>query len=129
MKSLWRLLRKTNLLMKSAIAISMGQTITIITILDEVTKLLPDVSSEAVITAGAANIQLLVTTTEDLKTLRLIWNTAISRTMILSTALVAASAPFTLGMEWLNAKKVAEERKNKTGTQAVERRADEEIKV
>lgn len=32
--------------------------------------------------------------------------------MILSVALVAASVPFTFGMEWLNAKKVAESRKN-----------------
>lgn len=102
----------------------MGQTITISTLLDEVTKQLPGVSSEAVITAGAANLQLLVATPEALKILRLIWNTAISRTMILSVALVAASVPFTLGMEWLNAKKVAEERKTGTGTQSVEMRED-----
>ena len=32
---------------------------------------------------------------------------AISRTMILAAAVVGVSIPFTLGMEWLNAKKVA----------------------
>jgi uncharacterized membrane protein len=31
--------------------------------------------------------------------------------MILSVACVAASVPFTFGMEWLNAKRVARERK------------------
>lgn len=30
--------------------------------------------------------------------------------MMLSVAIVAASVPFTLGMEWLNAKRMAEDR-------------------
>ena len=92
------------------VAISMGQTITISTLVDEVPKLLPQLPVGAVIAAGAANLPAVAPTPELLSILRTIWNTAIVRTMILSTALVGAAVPFTLGMEWLNAKKIAQER-------------------
>ena len=105
------------LIQDSAIAISMGQTITISTILDQVPKLIPGLPSSAVLTAGAANLQAVAPVPEVLTILRSIRNTAVSRTMILSTALVAASVPFTFGMEWLNAKKVADERKRLAGVE------------
>lgn len=89
----------------------MGQTITITTIIAEVSKRIPGLNGDVVVKAGAANFAALTTSPEALATLRSIWNTAVSRTMILSVALVAASVPFTFGMEWLNAKKVAESRK------------------
>lgn len=89
----------------------MGQTITITTILHEVPKRLPGLSSAAVLGAGGANLSAVATSPETLAALQLIWNTAVSRTMILSVTLVAASVPFTLGMEWLNAKTVAASRK------------------
>lgn len=88
----------------------MGQAITISTIIDEVPKQIPGLSSKDVLTAGAANLPALVKSSSALAILRSIWNSAVSRTMILSVALVAASVPFTLGMEWLNAKKVAASR-------------------
>ena len=73
-------------------------------------KQIPGISSSAVVTAGAANLRALATSPEAYASLRSIWNTAVSRTMILSVALVAASVPCTLGMEWLNARKVADSR-------------------
>ena len=90
----------------------MGQTITVNTILSEISKYDLDVSGQAVVSAGALNLARVAKSPTDLSILRLVWNTAVSRTMILSVALVAASIPFTLGMEWLNAKKVAEARKH-----------------
>lgn len=89
----------------------MGQTITISTIIAEVPKRVPGLNGDVVVKAGAANFPALTTSPEALAILKSIWNTAVSRTMILSAALVAASVPFTFGMEWLNAKKVAESRK------------------
>jgi len=85
----------------------MGQTIILSTIVQNLQGQIPGLSSQQVLTAGAANLPALAPTPEALDILRLIWNTGISRTMILSVALVAAAVPFTLAMEWLNAKKVA----------------------
>ena len=89
----------------------MGQTITISTIIAKVSTQITGLSGDAVLTAGAARILALTSSPETLVTLRWIWNTAVSRVMILSVSLIGASVPFTIGMEWLNAKKVAESRK------------------
>ncbi|KAM4054661.1 major facilitator superfamily protein [Hirsutella rhossiliensis] len=94
-----------------AVSISMGQTIIITTLLDLVARRLPGLSPQMVITAGAANMPALGPTPEALEVLREIWNTAIARTMILATVLLGATVPFTLGMEWLNAVRVAKQRK------------------
>ena|SRR5580700_10152040 len=85
----------------------MGQTITLTTIIQSLDGQIPGLTSQDVITAGAANLPSLAPTPEALDILRSVWNTAISRTMILSVALVAPAVPFTICMEWLNAKKVA----------------------
>ncbi|KAF2837772.1 MFS general substrate transporter [Patellaria atrata CBS 101060] len=113
-------------LLGGAIAISMGQTITITTILDEVPKMIPGLSPHDVIAAGSAYLDLVASSEEILHVLRSIWSIAISRTMILSVALVGAAVPFTLGMEWLNAKKISEARKREEEDIERERRAAEE---
>ncbi|KAL9122059.1 MAG: hypothetical protein Q9187_001384 [Circinaria calcarea] len=94
-----------------AIAIAAGQTITISTIVKEVPKQLPAMSVVTVLAAGAANLSEFATSAAALNTLRLIWNTAVNRTLLLSLATVCAAIPFTLGMEWLNAKAIAKSRK------------------
>ena len=58
-----------------------------------------------VITAGATNIGQLSQSMVVLSSLREIWNLAISRTMILSLAMVCAAVPCSAAMQWLNAKK------------------------
>jgi hypothetical protein len=65
------------------------------------------------LTAGAANLPALAPTPKALELLLLIWNTGITRTMILPVALVAVAVPFTFAMEWLNAKMVALARKRR----------------
>ncbi|KAF2470380.1 MFS general substrate transporter [Lindgomyces ingoldianus] len=88
-----------------ATAISFGQTITISTIIEQLPSRIPGLPVDAVLKAGASGLSDLVSSPDALRTLKSIWNTAIDRTMILSVALVAASVPFTLGMEWLSVKK------------------------
>ena len=99
----------------------MGQTITISTIISEIPRQGLSIPSRAVIDAGAYNLRALATSPEVLEKLRLIWKITTMRTMILSAALVGASVPFTLAMEWLNAKKVAELRKGDSQTNLLER--------
>ncbi|KAM7202702.1 putative HC-toxin efflux carrier [Rhypophila sp. PSN 637] len=104
-----------------AIAISVGQVITITTLFDLVAErqgegLLPGTPflAEMLLAVGAPNLHLLTGgSAAVLAVLREIWNSAIAKTMIVSLVVVAASVPFTLGMEWLNAVKVAEERRKK----------------
>jgi hypothetical protein len=95
-------------MVNSALAISISQTITITTILEQIASRLPNLSGQAVIKAGAAGLSMLASTPYEMFTLQEIWNEAIRRIMILVVACVGASIPFTLGMEWLNAKKIAQ---------------------
>lgn len=61
--------------------------------------------------AGAADLRRIAGSPENEIVLREIWNEAIVRTMYLAVALTAAAVPFTVAMRWLNATKVAIERK------------------
>lgn len=71
----------------------------------------PELDPSVVIAAGALNLQTVSSSPAVVAFLRSIWNTAISRTMIFSLAMLCGAIPFTLAMEWLNAKRIAEERK------------------
>ncbi|EHA25304.1 hypothetical protein ASPNIDRAFT_186354 [Aspergillus niger ATCC 1015] len=93
-----------------AISIAMGQTVVLSTLTEKLNGQIPGLTSKDVFEAGAANLKALAPTAADLAFLCDIWNEGISRTMILSVALVAAAVPFTLGMEWLDAKQVARDR-------------------
>lgn len=105
--------------------ISMGQTIILSTLLDLVPKTLPHVPVESVIKAGGTDLTSLGLADEDLAILRHIWNTAITRTMILATAALGASVLFTLAVERLNVNTVAKERKEApTGEQQEYERQD-----
>ncbi|KAF2235510.1 MFS general substrate transporter [Viridothelium virens] len=94
-----------------AIAIAIGQTITLTSILSEVSDRIPTISPHAVVAAGALGLEKIASTPHVLFELRDIWNTAVTRTMILSLSTVCAAVPFALGMEWLNSQKIAEGRK------------------
>jgi uncharacterized membrane protein len=71
-----------------------------------------------VIAAGALGFNTIGTTTNNVQQLRIIWNVAFNRTMILSLAMMCAAVPCALGMEFLNSKKIAEQR----NTEAVEQK-------
>ena len=67
-------------------------------------------SPAEVITAGAVGLPHIAPSLSVLKTLRSIWNTAISRAMFFSLGMVCAAVPLTLGMEFLNSKTIANTR-------------------
>ncbi|KAJ5691620.1 MFS general substrate transporter [Penicillium malachiteum] len=90
-----------------AISISMGQTVVLCTIEEELQDKIPGLNSKEVFSAGAANLESLVSTRAALTILREIWNDGIQRNMYLSVSLITAAVPFTLCMQWLNSKKVA----------------------
>ncbi|KAG6361379.1 hypothetical protein INS49_009606 [Diaporthe citri] len=103
-----------------ALAVSLGQTITLTTLVTLVPQRLPDLSLQLVKDAGASNLSSLRLSIEDMTIVRDIWNTAIVRTMILATAFIAAALPFTLSMEWLNVKTEAETRRQAGALRAQE---------
>ncbi|KAK7701461.1 hypothetical protein SLS64_010205 [Diaporthe eres] len=94
-----------------ALFISLGQTVTITSLTSLTRKLLPEVPPQLVVSSGVANLDAIASDPRELAVLRNIWNSAVARTMILAVAVVAASVPFTLGMEWLNSIKVAAQRR------------------
>lgn len=106
--------------MGGALAVSLGQTITLTTLVTLVPRRLPGLSAQLVKDVGASNLLSLHLSLEDLETLRDIWNTAVVRTMILATAFVGAALPFTLRMEWLNTKTEAEVRRQTSALRAQE---------
>lgn len=94
-----------------ALFISLGQTVTITSLTSLTRKHLPEVSPQLVVSSGVGNLDAITSGPGELAVLRDIWNSAVTRTMILAVAVVAASVPFTLGMEWLNSIKVAAQRR------------------
>ncbi|MCJ1432522.1 hypothetical protein MMC27_001879 [Xylographa pallens] len=94
-----------------AISIAIGQTIIINTIVQELPHVAPEIDPASVIAAGATNLPQLTNSPEVLVILRGIWNLAITRTMIMSLAMVCAAIPCTMGMEWLNTLRVAASKK------------------
>lgn len=112
-----------------ALAVSLGQTITLTTLVALVPQRLPDLSLQLAKYAGASNISSLRLSIEEMTVLRDIWNTAIVRTMILATAFVAAALPFTLSMEWLNVKTEAETRREASALRAQENSRDDNFSI
>lgn len=96
--------------MNSAIATTTGQTITLATIISEVSTRLPTIPPHSVLSAGALGLERLSRTPLVHTQLMEIWNIAICRTMILSLAVICAAVPCAAAMEWLNSRKISEER-------------------
>ena len=104
----------------SAISIVAGQTITLSTINHGVRHKFLETMATTIIAAGPTNLSESAFQPKDLVVLRSIWNTAVTRTMFLALAMACTAIPCTLGMEWLNAKKIAAERKANTDDSIIE---------
>lgn len=89
----------------------MGQTIVLNTLVTEVPAAIPSLTGRLVMGAGAADLRRIAGSSEVEHILRGIWSKAIVRTIYLAVAFAAAAIPFAIGMEWLNAKKIAQQRK------------------
>ncbi|GAB1210173.1 hypothetical protein APSETT445_008963 [Aspergillus pseudonomiae] len=98
-----------------ALAIAISQTISLNNILREVPRQIPELSPERVMAWGASNLQALAPTADALIELRSIWCTSVSHVMIFALACICASVLFTAGMERLNAKEVANQRREAGG--------------
>ena len=107
-------------MLRRAIAIPMGQTAAINTLIDLVPKRLPGLSGRIVIEAGAIGLEYIATSANMLQILRSIWSIAIVRIIYMCIGLTVASVPFTVGMEWLNAKEASVKKRTETQAENIE---------
>ena len=102
----------------------MGQTIVLNTLTSEVPEAVPGLPPQAVLGAGATGLTTIAGSHEGEVALRAVWCHAIVRTMYLSLACAAAAIPFACGMEWLNTKVVARQRRDeKVATEEPKRKS------
>lgn len=98
----------------SAIAIAIGQSIFVTGLFEEIPKHTKAISPAAVVQAGPTALRL-AETPAILRALQEAYAAAIQRTMYFSLATACVALPFALGMEWLNVKKIAEEKTDRVG--------------
>lgn len=98
-------------LLISAISIVVGQTVTLSTIKNRARREFPESIASTLVAANPTRLSEAAMAPNDLDMIRSIWNTAVIRTIFLTLAMACLAIPCTLFMDWLNAKKVADERK------------------
>lgn len=86
----------------------------------EVPKLAPSISPEAVVRAGATDLQSLSSSPSILQGLREAYAIAISHVNIFLVVVICVSIPTACGMEWLNIKKVSAEREKEKATRILD---------
>lgn len=101
------MLTYTNLSSRSALAASISQSIFINKLFKDVSERLPALDPSAVISAGAANLQQLSTSTEMFQLLRELYASAVRDVFVYALVAACMALTFTFGMEWLNLKVVA----------------------
>ena len=97
-------------LLSSALGIPIGNAILIGGLRGEIPKKAATVSPEAVIRNGALNLQSLTNSSSALHGLRESYAIAISHVNIFLVVLICVSVPTSLGMKWLNIKKISQQR-------------------
>lgn len=90
-----------------ALGVPIGNALLIGGLKSQVPKYANSVSPEAVIRNGALNLQSLTDSPSVLRGLREAYAIAISRVNIFLVVVICVSVPTSLGMEWLNIKKVS----------------------
>ena len=98
-----------------ALAISISQNILLNRLSEVIPILTTAVPPSLVIAAGATGLKQIVSSAHDLRQLRLAYAEAIHSTLLFALGLACAAFPFAWGMEWLNIKDIAEERKKVAG--------------
>ena len=91
-------------------AVSIGQNLFVNKLIKSIPQYTLAVSPSAVIAVGATGLTKLAPSPEILRELRLAYAVAIRDTLIFALAAACAAFPFACSMQWLNVKKVAEER-------------------
>jgi len=114
----------------SAIGISIGGKILISELISQVPKYTSTVSPQAVVQAGALNLDTLASSPSTLTGLREAYSAAISGTMICATVTICVSVLTTFGMRWFNLKHVSKDNEQVTdASEKKETRAWERSRV
>ena len=104
----------------SALGVPIANALLLNGLRSQVPKFTSSVSPEAVIRAGALNLQSLTRSPDVLQSLREAYAIAISHVNIFLVAVICISVPTACGMEWLNIKKISAQREAKKAQMANE---------
>ena len=105
---------------KRALAIAISQNLFLNTLVKSIPAHTTAISPQAVVSVGATGLVGLTRSAEVLRAVREAYTEAIRHALILALAGACGGFPFAWGMEWLNIKKVAEERKKRNLDEGVE---------
>ncbi|KAI9650535.1 hypothetical protein NHQ30_000551 [Ciborinia camelliae] len=94
-----------------AVGLAIGQVLLVSNLQTSILRLVPSVSPDAVIQAGASNLGLLTTDPEILMSIHGAWASAVRVVFVLALVASALSVPFSLGIEHLNVHVVSKQRK------------------
>lgn len=114
-KSSWKARTRLQIIDKitgslSALGVPIANALLVNGLRSQVPKFTSSVSSEAVIRAGALNLQSLTISPDVLHSLREAYALAISHVNIFLVSVICISVPTACGMEWLNIKKISAQR-------------------
>jgi hypothetical protein len=104
--------------MPSSLAIPISNAFLLKGLHNFVPKTAPSISADAIIAAGALDVETLTSSPVLLHGLREAWARSVGWVNIFLTAVICISVPTALGMRWLNIKKVSQEREAAKKTQA-----------
>ena len=105
---------------KRALAIAIAQNLFLNTLVKSIPAHTTAISPQAVVSVGATGLVGLTQSAEVLRAVREAYAEAVRHALILALAGACGGFPFTWGMEWLNIKKVAEERRKRNLGEGVE---------
>ena len=98
-----------------------------------VPRFAPGVSADAVITAGPLDLTSLTSSVSLIEGLRQAWALAVSRVNVFLLVVICVSVPTACGMQWLNIKRISQDREKEkkaiTKSRSRDRDAKEEIVV
>ncbi|MCJ1307349.1 hypothetical protein MMC25_000995 [Agyrium rufum] len=109
-------------LIGGAIAVSIGNTLLLNTLISEVSKYTSTITGQEVLAAGALNLPTLTSSPTVLLGLREAYAKAVSATTISATVAACISILMTFGMQWLNLKEVVRKREEEAKAVGSEKR-------
>jgi hypothetical protein len=112
---------------KRALAIAIAQNLFLNTLVKSIPAHTTEISPQTVVSVGATGLVGLTQYAVVLRAVREAYAEAIRHALILALAGACGGFPFAWGMEWLNIKKVAEERRKQNLDKGVEQKNREGV--
>ena len=112
---------------KRALAIAIAQNLFLNTLVKSIPAHTTEISPQTVVSVGATGLVELTQYAVVLRAVREAYAEAIRHALILALAGACGGFPFAWGMEWLNIKKVAEERRKRNLDKGVEQENKEGV--